>query len=111
MVISPWSIRVGGSPISQFATVLSRMTSRLVVDRTGLTGNYDIDLQWTPQGVRLNAPPAGEAPTPPIPAPPLDAKGAPLETAIQEQLGLKLEPARAPVPVIVIERAEPPQPD
>lgn len=111
MVIAPWSIRIGGSPIAQLATVLSRMTSRLVIDRTGLTGNYDVDLQWTPQGVRINAPPPADAPTPPVPAPPIDPNGAPLETAIQEQLGLKLEPERAPVAVLIVERAEPPQPD
>ena len=111
MVIAPWSIRMGASSLQQLATVLSRMTSRPVIDRTGLTGNYDVDLQWTPQGVRMNAPPPGDAPTPPIPSPPLDPNGAPLETAIQEQLGLKLEPERAPVPVLVIDRAQPPQPD
>lgn len=111
MVIAPWSIRMGGSPLSQLATVLSRVTNRLVIDRTGLTDTYDIDLQWTPQGIRTSAPAPGDAPAPQVPAPPLDPNGAPLETAIQEQLGLKLDPERASVPVLVIERAEPPRPD
>lgn len=111
MVIAPWSIRMGGSLLSQLAIVLSRVTSRLVIDRTGLTGTYDIDLQWTPQGVRMNAPPPADAPAPPIPAPPIDPNGAPLETAIQEQLGLKLALERASVPVLVVESAEPPRPD
>jgi uncharacterized protein (TIGR03435 family) len=113
MVISPWSIRIGGSPLSQLTMVLTQMTSRFVVDHTGLTGNYDVDLQWTPQGLRMGGPPGGDvgpggAPTP-VPAP--DANRATLETAIQEQLGLKLDPQRGPVSVLVIERAGQPSPD
>ena len=110
MVISPWSIRIGGGPLSQLTMVLTNMTNRFVVDQTGLTGNYDIDLQWTPQGMRIKGP--GDAPPgPAFPAPPPDANGATLETAIQEQLGLKLDPQRGSVPVLVIERAEQPTPD
>jgi uncharacterized protein (TIGR03435 family) len=111
MVVSPWSIRIGGGPLSQLTMVLTNMTNRFVVDRTGLTGNYDVDLQWTPQGMRIGKPPGDNPPGPAFPAPPPDANGATLETAIQEQLGLKLDPQRGPVPVLVIERAEPPTPD
>jgi uncharacterized protein (TIGR03435 family) len=111
MVISPWSIRIGGSPLSQLTMVLTQMTSRFVVDQTGLTGNYDVDLQWTPQGLRMSGPPGAAPGAPPIPVPPPDARGATLETAIQEQLGLKLDPKRGPVPVLVIERADQPSPD
>ena len=111
MVVSPWSIRIGGGPLSQLTMVLTNMTNRFVVDRTGLTGNYDVDLQWTPQGMRIGRPP-GDAPSgPAFPAPPPDANGATLETAIQEQLGLKLDPQRGPVPVLVIERVDQPTPD
>lgn len=106
MVVSPWSIRIGGGPLSQLTMVLTNMTNRFVVDRTGLAGNYDVDLQWTPpaeaNGGRIGV--GG-------PAPPPDANGATLETAIQEQLGLKLDPQRGPVPVLVIERVEQPTPD
>jgi len=113
MVVSPWSIRIGGGPLSQLTMVLTQMTNRFVVDRTGLTGNYDVDLQWTPQGMRIGRPPGGNAPPggPQFPAPPPDPNGATLETAIQEQLGLKLDPQRGPVPVLVVERAEQPTPD
>ena len=111
MVVSPWSLRIGGGPLSQLTMVLTNMTNRFVVDRTGLTGNFDVDLQWTPQGMRIGKPPGETPPGPAFPAPPLDANGATLETAIQEQLGLKLEPQRGPVPVLVIERAEQPTPD
>jgi len=108
MVVSPWSIRIGGGPLSQLTMVLTSMTNRFVVDRTGLTGNYDVDFQWTPQGMRIGKPPGDRPPGPAFPAPPPDANGATLETAIQEQLGLKLDPQRGPVPVLVIERAEEP---
>ena len=109
MVISPWSIRIGGGPLSQLTMVLTGMTNRFVVDRTGLTGNYDVDLQWTPQGMRIGRP--GDAPGPAVPAPPPDTNGATLETAIQEQLGLKLDPQRGPVPVLVIDHVDQPTPD
>ena len=108
MVVSPSSIRIGGGPLSQLTMVLTNMTNRFVVDRTGLTGNYDVDLQWTPQGMRIGKPPGDSPPGPAFPAPPPDANGATLETAIQEQLGLKLDPQRGPVPVLVIERADRP---
>jgi uncharacterized protein (TIGR03435 family) len=111
MVVSPWSIRIGGGPLSQLTMVLANMTNRVVVDRTGLTGNYDLDLQWTPQGMRIGRPPGDNPPGPAFPAPPPDANGATLETAIQEQLGLKLDPQRGPVPVLVIDRVEQPTPD
>jgi uncharacterized protein (TIGR03435 family) len=111
MVISPWSIRIGGLPISQLAVVLAQSTNRLVVDGTGLTGNYDVDLQWTPQGVRLNPPPPDVQAPAPIPVPSMDPNGATLETAIQEQLGLKLEADRGPVPVVAVDSAERPSPD
>jgi uncharacterized protein (TIGR03435 family) len=63
------------------------MTGRLVVDRTGLTGAYELELRWTPDE--------------------FEAGGA-LATALREQLGLKLEAIRAPVEVIVVDKAERP---
>ena len=61
------------------------MTGRFVIDKTGLTGPYDLDLQWTP-----DQPVPGAAPGTP-------GDGASLSAAIQEHLGLKLEAKRAPV--------------
>jgi uncharacterized protein (TIGR03435 family) len=63
------------------------LTGRLVVDRTGLTGGFDMDMKWTPDELGTNA----------------DLFGA-----LQEQLGLKLEAIRAPVEVIIIESASKP---
>jgi uncharacterized protein (TIGR03435 family) len=77
-----------------------------VIDRTGLTGTYNLQLSWTPEG-RLQGPAPDGAP----PLPPTDPNGASLFASIQEQLGLKLEPTRAPVEVVVIDRVEQPAPD
>ena len=91
--------------MSRLATqILSQLTGRLVVDRTGLTGAYDIDLKWTPTPNQL---PPGPPP-PGVEPPQIDPNGPSLETALQEQLGLKLDAERGPVEVLVIEKLVPP---
>jgi uncharacterized protein (TIGR03435 family) len=95
----------GGMPMSRLATqILSQLTSRVVVDRTGLSGGYDIDLKWTPTPDQLppGPPPPGFEP------PSIDPTGPSLFTALQEQLGLKLENERGPVDVLVVERLQQP---
>jgi uncharacterized protein (TIGR03435 family) len=95
----------GGMPISRLATqILSQLTGRVVVDRTGLSGGYDIDLKWTPTPDQL---PPGPPP-PGIEPPAIDPNGPSLSTALQEQLGLKLESERGPVDVLVVERLQQP---
>jgi uncharacterized protein (TIGR03435 family) len=107
MRIGPGQMLLGSVPMSRFATVLAPFARRLVIDRTGLTGNYNLQLSWTPQGPRFGGPPPEGAP----PLPPADPDGASLFASIQEQLGLKLEPTRAPLEVVVIDRVERPSPD
>src|SRR5262245_21874663 len=101
--IGPGRFSAGGMPISQMATSLGPLVNRYVIDRTGLTGPYDIELEYTPEfrGDTGGAPSADR--------PPVD--GTSIFTAIQEQLGLKLDAQRAPVPVLVIDRLEMPVPD
>jgi len=75
---------------------------RPVEDRTGLTGNFDLDLDWTP-----------DQPLPPLPAgapalPPVDSNGAGLFTALQEQLGLKVESTKNSIDILVVDHAEHP---
>jgi len=106
MRIGPGQMLLGGVPMSRLATVLAPFARRLVIDRTGLTGTYDLQLSWTPEG-RLPGPAPDGAP----PLPPADPNAASLFASIQEQLGLKLEPTRAPVEVVVIDRVEQPAPD
>lgn len=92
-----------GIRMSQLATMLTTGAGRVVVDRTGLGGTYDFDLTYSPEGVRAIVAGGG----PPIDfAPPAD--GMSLQSAIQEQLGLKLVSARGPVDVLVIDSAERP---
>ena len=99
MSMGPGTMVVGGSPLSQFANSLGNSVGRVVLDRTGLLGNYDFNLTWTPD---QTARPAG---TPELP---VDPNGASIFTALQEQLGLKLDPQRGPVQLLVIDRAEKP---
>ena len=95
---------VTNATISDFAGVLqSAVLDRPVVDKTGLTGRWDFQIRWTPDesqfgglGVR-------------VPAPTDDPNAPPgIFTAFTDQLGLKLDPTRAPVDVVVIDKVEKP---
>jgi len=94
-------VLAGGTTMANFAQGLSRIHSRIIHDRTGLTGGFDIDLEFTPDPTiyRDGAPGPGA---------PLDPNAPTFFTALVEQLGLKLEPIRAPVEVLVIDRVERP---
>jgi len=101
-----------GVPMAQILTFLSNLTNRTVIDRTGLTGTFDVDLKWAPDSALGTGPFGGLPPAPPGAAPPPQPSDAPeLFTAIQEQLGLKLESQRGPVDVLVIDRVEQPTAD
>jgi len=104
----PGNITAGGMTILQMVSGLARTPgiNRPVVDRTGLTGAFDFDLSYTPDQMPQGDRPPG---APPLPA--IDPNGPSLFTALQEQLGLKLEPTKGPVDVIVIDRVEPPTED
>jgi bla regulator protein blaR1 len=102
--IGPGNMAVGGSPMTQIATSLAMFAGRIVVDKTGLAGNYDFTLSWTPDQM----PGAGQRPPGAPEPPPIDPNGPSLFTAVQEQLGLKLDSQRGPVAMLVIDRAERP---
>jgi len=89
----------GGIQMGILAQGLTQIVGRPVIDRTGLTGYYDYTLKWMPE--------PGLGP----PGPPVDPDAPNVFTAVQEQLGLKLESARGPVEVVVIDRLEKPTPD
>ena len=88
----------GGITLVQLASSLTGKVDRIVVDRTGLTGLFDVDLQWT----RTAGSAGGGAA--------ID-DGPSIFTAVQEQLGLRLEPQRGPVEVLVIDSVERPTPN
>jgi len=79
-----------------------------VVDKTGLTGNYDFTLEWTPDEGAAPPSRASDAGQSALAAPPPPDTGPSIFTAIQEQLGLKLEPSKGPVDVLIIDRLEKP---
>jgi uncharacterized protein (TIGR03435 family) len=89
--------------VGQLTPMLSRKLGRAVFDKTRLTGKYDISMEWAPDEAQtIQSPP--DAPT----TPPSDAAGASFFTAIQEQLGLKLESQKGPVQIVTVDHAEKP---
>jgi uncharacterized protein (TIGR03435 family) len=102
-------MNVGGMPMSQLAQALSQQLSRVVLDKTELTGNYDFELTYAPEAIGSGSggPPLLNGAPPPPPDPNLPN----LFTALQEQLGLKLDSQRGPVDVIVIDHVEHPTAD
>ncbi len=78
--------------LSSLTDVLSDQTNRVVVDKTGLTGKYDLELKWLP----------ADAPAAP------DSTLTTLFTALQEQLGLKLQPGKAEISTFVVDSMEAP---
>ena len=85
--INPGTLTARGLTTDRLAFSMANFSGlgRLIVDRTGLTGGYDMDMEWTPASDDVS-----------------------IFTALREQLGLKLESSRGPVPMLVIERAEKP---
>ena len=90
--------------MAQFAGMLSGAAQRIVLDKTGLTGYYDLNLTFTPTPDQL---PQGPPP-PGLEPPPIDPNGPSMFTALQEQLGLRLQDQRGPVEVVVIDAVDAP---
>jgi uncharacterized protein (TIGR03435 family) len=102
-MINRGKITASDAQISTLVTILARQLGRPVVDKTGLTGDYDYTVEYTPDdGAPPPRPPDGSAPAA-APDP-----GASIFTALQEQLGLKLESTKGPVDVVVIDHIEKP---
>jgi uncharacterized protein (TIGR03435 family) len=91
------AVTTKGRSMDDLAAALGGMLDRTVLNRTGVTGAYEIELKWGAEVV--NAAPATDD------APPM------LATAIHEQLGLKLEAGRGPVEVLIIDSVERPSPN
>jgi len=109
--LGPGSLAGGGAPLAQLATSLSPWVNRIVVDKTGLSGPYQFDLQWTPDQLPQGGPGPGGAPPGAPGFSPVDPNGPSIFTAVQEQLGLKLDSTKAPVDVLVIDHVEQPTED
>ena len=96
------SLVARGMVMPTFAKLLRARVGRHVVDRTALAGSYDLELEWSSDLGLQQAPPGAAGATE------LTPEGLSLFTALQEQLGLRLQPDRGPVNVVVIDSAEPP---
>jgi uncharacterized protein (TIGR03435 family) len=104
ITMNPVRVGGGGVTLAMLANLLEGPAQRLVIDRTGLTGNWDLEVNYTPDRSQL---PPGVAAWPSS----IDWNGPSLFTAIEEQLGLKLRPARGPVEVLVIDSVQQPTPN
>ncbi len=102
------AIKGNATPIADLVSMLSQQLHRQILDQTGLKGTYTFTLQFTPEtefgGGPLPVPPGGGTDT-------LDSGGTSIFTAIQEQLGLRLESTNGPVDTIVIDHIEEPSPN
>jgi uncharacterized protein (TIGR03435 family) len=103
------SVHGDGQEIKQLIELLTQLTGRHIRDKTGLTGRYDFDMKLDLQallamarGMGLPVPAAANIP---------QSDGSSLTTALNEQLGLKLDSVRAPVDVLVIDSVDAPVPD
>jgi uncharacterized protein (TIGR03435 family) len=99
----PGRLRFGGLPATAFAQAFSGQSGRMVIDRTGLTGSWDFELTFAVEG--RGGPGGGPD------APAADPNAPSFFTAVQEQLGLKLESTKGPVEVLVIDAIEKPVED
>jgi uncharacterized protein (TIGR03435 family) len=104
----PGQTTLQGTTMAGLAQMLAQPLGRPVTDKTGIEGKFDIDMRWTPEpgqgfgGFGTGGPPPPEA----IAA--SDTGGPSIFTAVQEQLGLKLETQKGPVEIIVVESAAKP---
>ncbi len=112
MIGGKMRLQANQQPTTAIAEMLGNQLGRPVVDQTGLTGNYDYTLEFVPEGAAhmpgmpgMTPPDGGGAPGTPSANSP-DAAGPTLTTAIAEQLGLKLEPKKGPIALLVIDAAE-----
>jgi uncharacterized protein (TIGR03435 family) len=98
--LGPDGVTLVSAPIASLTPLLSRVLGRTVLDKTGLTKNFDIHIEWTPdQAIAMRPPPDGRPP---------DSAGASIFTVFREQLGLAFQAQKGPVEIFEIERAERP---
>jgi uncharacterized protein (TIGR03435 family) len=99
------SMAAQAMPISGLVRMLAGNLGRPVIDKTGLTGNYDFKLEWAPEQNQAPTMGGDGAPTSIASS---DPAGPTLLMAVQDQLGLKLESGKGPVEIIVIQHVQRP---
>jgi uncharacterized protein (TIGR03435 family) len=98
-------ITAEGVELQMMIPMLATILGRPVINKTGLAGKFDFKLEWTPDP---NQAFGNFGPPPPDAPPPGDPSGPSIFTAVQEQLGLRLESEKGPVEMVVIDRVEKP---
>ncbi len=101
------SIRFTRATVATFASQLSYALARPVIDKTGISGEFNFALEWTPTPGENDGPTTSGLP-PGTPEPASTPDGPSIFTAIEEQLGLRLKSGRGPVAVVVIDSAQMP---
>ena len=102
MARSEWIMTSNQASLDLLIRALSgqpEIRGHILVDQTDLNGKYTFTLQWAPQNLSAATEPSSESP------------GPSLFTALQQQLGLRLESTRAPVDILVVDHVEPPSPN
>ena len=108
-----FGLRATGQPLDGLIQLITQATGRTVVDKTGLKGLFDFQLQFDPEVMQqvaarqgVNAPPLNSTTSS---SPPSESPA--LMTAIRDQLGLRLDSQRGLVEVLVVDHVEAPTPD
>ena len=105
ILVPPFGTAMYNMPIGALITGIGARAGRPIVDKTGLTGKYDVNVTWLPDGVKLED---------------LDLQNIPPEyrpqdvsifDALEQQIGLKLTPERAAMPVVVLDSLSRPDPN
>lgn len=97
------AVEIQGATLDEFSKLLRAVVGRSVIDKTGITGRFDMRVEFSREGTDLPASPLKE------PAATADPGGPPsIFVALQEQLGLRLESGRGPVETLVIDHIEKP---
>lgn len=102
------SMRFQDSSIGPLAYQLSLQLGREVIDKTGLSGKYDFDMEWAPEPGQGGLESIGLPPDPNFRPPPVDPNLPSIFTAVQQQLGLRLDSAKASFDMVFIDSVEKP---
>jgi len=105
ILIPPFGAAMYNMPIGALITGIGQRAGRPIVDRTGLTGRFDVNITWLPPGAKLEELNLEDVPQEYRP------QDMSLFEALEKQAGLKLEPQRAPMPMVVIDSISRPDPD
>jgi uncharacterized protein (TIGR03435 family) len=107
-IVNPNRLVGGNISMTQLANVLSSFLGRPVIDKTGFAGKFDVELEFSPDGIMFGPGGVGASGVPPSDTANADTSRPSIFTALQEQLGLRLDSQKGPGEILVIDRVERP---